>query len=135
MKPVRDAVSVVINNEKGETLFALRNKDEESFPLVWSLPSHYVKEGESFEQTVERIGRNKLGVTLKAVKLLNEGKAEREDFILFMHDYSAEIIVGTPHIVKENPYEQLKWAKPEAQLQSMKKMGDCCRLYREYLKL
>lgn len=60
-KPIRHAVSVVIKNRQGETLFALRNKEEKSFPLVWSLPSHFVKEGESFEDTVGRIGIDKLG--------------------------------------------------------------------------
>ncbi|MEI7690218.1 MAG: NUDIX hydrolase [bacterium] len=134
-KPIRDAVSVIIKNDKGETLFALRNRNEDSFPLVWSLPSHFVKEGESFEQTVERVGHDKLGVSLKVIKLLNEGKAEREDFIIFMHDYLAEITYGAPHIVPENPYEEMKWEKPDTQLSNMKVMGDCCRLYKEYLHL
>lgn len=134
-KPIKDAVSVVIRNGKDETLFALRNKDEKSFPLVWSLPSHFVREGEDFEQTVVRIGKDKLGIKLKAVKLLNEGKSEREDFIIFMHDYLAKVVNGVPHTVDSDPYEELKWEKPEMQLPNMKVMGDCCRLYKEYLHL
>ena len=61
-KPIRDAVSVVIINDRGETLFALRNKNEKSFPLVWSLPSHFVKDGDSFDKTVEDIGNDKLEI-------------------------------------------------------------------------
>ncbi len=134
-KPIKHAVSVVITNDKGETLFALRNKDETSFPLVWSLPSHFVKPNESFEETVRRIGEDKLGVDLKLVKLLNEGTAERDDFIIFMHDYLAEIVDGIPQIVPDDPYEQIKWEHPEKQLLSMQIMGDCCRLYKEYLEI
>ena len=135
MKPIKDAVSVVIRNDKGETLFALRNREEKSFPLVWSLPSHFVNGNENFEKTVERIGRDKLGINLRAVKLLNEGKSGREDFIIFMHDYLAEIVEGVPQIVSSDPYEEIKWENPEIQLPSMKLMGDCCRLYKEYLNI
>lgn len=134
-KKIKDAVSVVIKNNKGETLFALRNKNEESFPNVWSLPSHFVKRGESFKETVARIGKDKIGVELKAVKLLNERKIEREDFVLFMHNYLAEIINGEPHIVRSDPYSKIKWEKAERQLASMDIMGECCRLYKEYLNL
>jgi len=134
-KPIKNAVSVIIRNSKGETLFALRNKNEKSFPLVWSLPSHFVKDDETFEQTIERIGIDKLNIKLRAVKLINEGKSERQYFIMFMHDYLAEIIAGTPQIVANDPYEEIKWEKPEKQLPSMKIMGDCCRLYKEYLNL
>lgn len=134
-KEIKDAVSVIIKNENGETLFALRNKSEKSFPLVWSLPSHFVKTGESVDETVRRIGKNKLGVELTTVRLVNEGKAERDDFIIFMHDYEAKVISGRPHITTEDPYEEIKWQDAESQLASMTVMGDCCRLYKESLGL
>ncbi len=130
---MRHAVSVVVRNENNETLFALRSANESSYPLVWSLPSHYVKEGESPEETVKRIGINKLGVELESVELLNEGVIDRGIFTLFMHDYSAKIVVGDVKLMREH-YEELKWSEPISQLQSMEIMGDCCRLYKEYLE-
>lgn len=132
-KPIRHAISVVIQNENNETLFALRSANEPSYPLTWSLPSHYVKENETPEETVKRIGKNKLGVELGLAELLNEGTSDRGDFILFMHDYLAKIVSGEPQVMSEH-YERLKWSEPTTQLRSMDTMGDCCRLYKEHLE-
>lgn len=71
---------------------------------------------------------------LTPIKLLREGKSERETYVLFMHDYLAEVIEGEPKITKNDPYESLKWELPEKQLSSMKVMGECCRLYKEFLE-
>ena len=131
-KPIRHAVSVVIQNNKNETLFALRSPKSTSYPLAWSLPSHYVEGNESHQETVKRIGKNKLGVDLEIGELLNEGNSDRGDFELFMHDYLATVKSGEPGIVSDN-YTELKWSEPKSQLKSMKIMGDCCRLYKEYL--
>lgn len=82
-KPVREAISVVIPNPQGETLFALRSSRKASFPLTCSLPSYYVAESETPDVTIAWIGIHKLGVELKLVRLLNEGYSERPDFRLF----------------------------------------------------
>lgn len=132
MKPIKDAVSVVIRNEKGETLFALRSPDKSEFPLVWSLPSHFMNDGEKVEDTIKRIGRNKLGVELELVQFLNEGYGDRPDFTLFMHDYEARVTNGIPRINSDD-FIELKWSDPLTQISSMDIMGDCCRLYKEYL--
>lgn len=131
-KPIRHAVSVIIKNDKDETLFALRSPDKDSYPSIWSLPSHYVEKGEEHKNTIKRIGENKLGILLEPIKLINEGKSDRGDFILFMHDYEVKIISGEPHIVSDD-YTEIKWFEPIKQINSMNIMGDCCRLYKEYL--
>ena len=131
-KIIRHALSIIIKNNKGETLFAFRSPNKNSYPSTWSLPSHFVGEDEKFEDTVKRIGKNKLGVSTEAIKLINEGKSDRGNFILFMHDYEVKIIEGEPHIVSDD-YTELKWSEPNLQLASIKTMGDCCRLYKEYL--
>ncbi|MGH7196390.1 MAG: NUDIX hydrolase [Candidatus Saccharimonadales bacterium] len=131
-KPIKHAISVVIQNQKGETLFAQRSPHKKEFPLVWSLPSHFVNEGEKPEDTIVRIGLHKLGIKLKLVRLLNEGYGERSDFRLFMHDYAVEIVSGEPEIVSED-FVNLKWAKAEEFLPTIKIKGDCTRLYGEYL--
>lgn len=133
-KPIRHAVSIVVKNTKGETLFALRSPHKDSYPSTWSLPSHYVDEGEELTETVRRIGEKKLGVVLESVELINEGKSDRGNFTLFMHDYEARVVEGEPHIVSGD-YTELKWAEPHAHLESMETMGDCCRLYKESLEV
>lgn len=132
-EPVRHAISVVIKNDKGEVLFTKRSANKTSYPLAWSLPSHYAKDKESPADTVKRIGQNKLGVDLKIGKMINEGLSEREDFTLFMHDYEAVIVNGAPQLVS-NDYTEIKWSDPEKQFASMSVMGDCCRLYKESLE-
>ena len=134
MKPVKHAISVVIEIDDGLVLFALRSQMKDSYPLTWSLPSHYVKPGESPGETVKRIGKGKLGVELEILELLNEGSSERDEYILFMHDYKVKILEGVPAL-HSTDYIELKWGKPEVQLHSMSVMGDCCRLYKEYLEL
>lgn len=134
-KPTKHAIAVVLQNSEGKTLFALRNRNEQSFPLVWSLPSAFMHLGESIDETIVRIGRKKLGIDLKPRVLLNEGLVEREAYRLFMHDYSAELVHRTPQIIESDPYEVLKWEDPRTQLASMDVMGDCCRLYWEYLEM
>ncbi len=130
---MRHAVSLVIENGEGEVLFALRSPTKKLYASTWSLPSYYVGEGETFEETVNRIGKNKLGVPTEAVKLINEGRSDRGDFLLFMHVYSARIIEGEPHMVSDD-YTEFAWSEPMSRLMAIKIMGDCCRLYKEYLE-
>jgi ADP-ribose pyrophosphatase YjhB (NUDIX family) len=131
-KPTRHAVSVIIHNSNGQTLFALRSPHKTSYPLVWSLPSHYVAEDETPEDTVARIGRHKLGVKLALVRLVNEGYGDRTDFRLFMHDYEARITEGSPNTASDD-YVELKWAEAASFLNSLPVKGECTRLYSEYL--
>jgi isopentenyldiphosphate isomerase len=131
-KPIKHAISVVIQNQQGETLFAQRSPYKKEFPLVWSLPSHFVNEGEKPEDTIARIGLYKLGVKLKPIRLLNEGYGERPGFRLFMHDYVVEVTGGEPRIASDD-FVELKWAKADEFLPTIKIKGDCTRLYSEHL--
>jgi len=133
-KKLRTAVSVVVNDGRGRTLFALRNEKEKSFPLVWSLPSTFVREDESLQKAVKRIGLEKLGLELEPGEEINRGIIERNGFMLLMHDLKAEIVSGKPEIQKNDPYKKLKWEFADKQFKAQKKMGECCRLYKEYLK-
>lgn len=131
-KPLRHAVSVVITNDKGETLFARRSPHKAEFPLAWSLPSHFMNDGEQPADTIARIAADKLGVELEMVALLNEGYGDHGDFVLFMHDYTARITKGIPTIIS-NDYVKLLWAKAEDFLPTLQQKGDCTRLYSEYI--
>ncbi|MCX6728363.1 MAG: NUDIX domain-containing protein [Candidatus Saccharibacteria bacterium] len=131
-KPTKHAVSVVIKKDN-KTLFALRSPKKKEFPLVWSLPSHFMEPGETYTDTIKRIGTYKLGVDLEPICLLNEGYGERDDFKLFMHDYLVKVKVGEPHICSDD-YTQLVWEDAETFLPTVKVKGDCTRLYEEYLQ-
>jgi ADP-ribose pyrophosphatase YjhB (NUDIX family) len=132
-KPTKHAISVVIRSSKEETLFALRSPNKKSFPLTWSLPSHMVADGETPEATIARIGTHKLGVKLASVRLLNEGYGDRPGFRLFMHDYEAKIVDGTPYIASDD-YVELKWTETASFLATLPIKGECTRLYSEYLE-
>ena len=131
-KPVKHAISVIIQNQKGETLFAQRSPHKKEFPLVWSLPSHFMEDGERPKDTISRIGLYKLGVKLEPIRMLNEGYGERPDFQLFMHDYLVEIVSGKAQIASDD-FVDLKWANADEFLPTIKIKGDCTRLYGEYL--
>jgi len=132
MKPVKHAVSVIIR-DNDKTLFALRSSNKKRFPLTWSLPSYFIGEGETYNETIKRIGKDKLGVDLEPLGLLNEGYGERDDFILFMHDYEAKITNGAPRINSDD-YVKLSWEEPESFLLTIETKGECTRLYEEYLQ-
>lgn len=92
-----------------------------------------MNDDEKPEDTIARIGTHKLGVKLKAIRLLIEGYGERPGFRLFMHDYEAEIESGEPRIASDD-FIELKWAKAEAFLPTIQTKGECTRLYGEYLE-
>jgi len=133
-KEIRHAISVVIQNNSGKTLFAFRSKDKPSYPSVWSLPSATIRNSESPQDTIKRIGVDKLGVDLKPGSLLIEGKQDRDDYILFMHDYEATLSSGTPRVVSSD-YDNIEWKDSITQINQIKPedMGMCTKLYKQYL--
>jgi hypothetical protein len=94
-----------------------------------------VADGETLEETCKRIGKTKLGVDLEIIEMTNEGHGlkDRGDHEIFMHDYRVKVVSGTPRVASDD-YVELKWEVPSVQFNDMKGMGDCCRLYKEYLE-
>lgn len=131
MKPIKHAVSIVVR-DKNKTLFVLRSPNKKRFPSTWSLPSYFVDENETHRETIERIGKDKLGVELEPLGLLNEGYGERDEFRLFMHDYEARIVGGTLCVNSED-YTDMRWEEPRSFLSAMRTKGECTRLYEECL--
>ncbi len=132
MKIVKNAISYVIYN-KDKILVVLRPPTDNELPNVWGLPAGSLKEGESFEQAVVRSGREKLGVDLKVVKLINEGDLEREKYVLHMEEYEVEIVTGEPVVPQGiegiTQYSEYKWAEPEILKEAAKKGSLCTQLY------
>jgi len=98
----RHAVAVAVRREDG-LLLAVRRPDEpgEELPGVWGLPATTLHEGESPEDGVRRIGREKLGVELTPVRAIGEGEQARpsgegrKDYTLRMTLYEASL-AGEP---------------------------------------
>lgn len=131
-KPTTHAISVVVKKQDDKTLFVFRSKTMPTFPGVWSLPSTNVESGETHEEAMKRMGKERLGVTFEPVRMLNEKLVERDDYFLFMHDYEATM-TGDIELV-ERYYSNCKWENPERQFAQMSVMGDCCKVYREFLR-
>ena len=133
-KPIKHAISLVIMNPNNKVLFALRSKSKKSHPLVWSLPSAFTQENESYTDTIIRIGDSKLGVKLTPGQLLIDGTEDRENFILHMHNYIATVDEGNPHIMSDD-YIEISWFNPIEKLDKIEfdDMGKCTSLYRDYL--
>ncbi len=131
---IRHAVAAVIRRSDGLVL-AVRRPDEpgEELPGLWGLPATTLAEGESPEDSVRRLGREKLGVALTPRRALAQGEQERAGYTLRMTVYEASL-AGEPHLPERTSralgtlYEALGWL-PETSFRRAADAGSlCCRL-------
>ncbi|MEK6962828.1 MAG: NUDIX hydrolase [Nanoarchaeota archaeon] len=139
MKPIKNAVAFVIYNpDRTKILVVQRPFDDENLPGVWGLPAGSLKENENYEEAVLRAGREKLGVQLQIIKLINEGEIQRNTFLLHMKEYEIEIIKGQPSVPQPinevTQFIQWKWALPEALHEAAEKGSLCSQLYLATIK-
>lgn len=135
------AVAAAVRGETGLVL-AVRRPDEpgEELPGVWGLPAVTLREGESPEDGVRRLGREKLGVDLTPLESLAEGEQRRpsrlagKDYTLHMTVYAASM-TGEPRLpprADDNTatlYEAIDWLESSA-LQPAAAAGSlCCELF------
>lgn len=127
---IKNAISLIIKNDDGKVLFSFRPYSKKVYPCMWSIPSANIKEGETHEDTIKRIGVEKLGVELIPGKLLID---ESNDSI-HMYDYEATIREGLPKIVSDD-YIKFEWTNPIKKLDGMNEsdMGMCTGLFKKYL--
>jgi 8-oxo-dGTP diphosphatase len=137
---VRRAVAAVIRRADGLVLAVLRpDEPGEELPGLWGLPATTLAEGESPEDGVRRLGREKLGVALTPLRALAQGEQarpsglRRKDYTLRMTLYEASL-AGAPRLpdrasgASGTLYEALDWL-PEASFQRAADAGSlCCRL-------
>jgi ADP-ribose pyrophosphatase YjhB (NUDIX family) len=77
--------SVAVLVRQGDLILSLRRPDDDDeLPGVWGLPAGSFREGESINQLIERIGRDKLGVALKPERRIAEGTQDRPSYRLEM---------------------------------------------------
>ncbi|MGB2694184.1 MAG: NUDIX domain-containing protein [Dehalococcoidia bacterium] len=137
MAEQRRAVAAAI--ERGDSAWlAVRRPDEpgEELPGVWGLPATTLRNGESPEEGLRRLGREKLGVELTPLRSLGEGEQERPDYTLDMTVYEASM-AGEPRLPPRASdrtstlYEALGWL-PAALFNDAAARGSlCCRVFLE----
>ena len=104
-------------------LVVRRPDDDESLPGVWGLPAVSLAAGESEQDAVRRVGREKLGVEVEPLEPVGrEGS---------MTDWKARVTSGEPAVPQpgaNTQYTDLRWGEP-AQLVPAARAGSlCCRV-------
>lgn len=134
MKPLKNSVAFVIyNSDRTKFLIVRRPPDDIDLPNVWGLPAGSLKDEETFEDAVIRSAKEKLGIKIKIVKLINEGEIERTQFVLHMKEFEAEILEGDPSVPQDAPgvtqYSEWKWGQAGDLIEAAKIGSLCSRLY------
>jgi ADP-ribose pyrophosphatase YjhB (NUDIX family) len=130
----RLAVAAAVRRDDGLVL-AVRRPDApgEELPGVWGLPAVTLRDGETPEHGVRRIGREKLGVGLTPLRPLAEGEQQRAGYALRMTVYGASIS-GEPRLPERGAggstmYEAFDWLPPAAFREAAAKGSLCCELF------
>jgi ADP-ribose pyrophosphatase YjhB (NUDIX family) len=130
---VRDAVAIVVRRD-GDLVLAVKRPIEpgEDLPGVWGLPATTLLAGESAEEGVRRIGREKLGVEIEALREIGAGEQVRESYTLRMTVYEASM-KGEPSLrpgqASGTRYDALDWLPPDAFADAAAKGSLCCALF------
>ncbi len=128
------AVAAVIHRPDGLVL-AVRRPDEpgEELPGLWGLPATTLRDGESREDGLRRLGWGKLGVALTPLRMLAEGEQQRENYTLHMTVYEASMS-GEPRLppraagASVTLYEALDWLLGDSFRHAADQGSLCCRL-------
>ena len=114
-------------------LLVLRPDDDEDLPGVWGLAAGTLEAGETPEQLVRRIGREKLGLRVDPGAHVASGSAARSPYTLVMELWTATIVEGNPEVSGPVPsgrtrYAAWKWDDPAALEEGARAGSLCCRL-------
>jgi len=134
MKPTKYSIAFVIyNRDRTKFLVVRRPPDDDSLPNVWGLPAGSLKDKETPKNAVIRSGKDKLGVDVKVVGLIEEGEIERDQYILHMKEYEVKIEKGEPEVPQQvsgvTQYREWKWGIPGDVIEAAQKGSLCSRLY------
>jgi ADP-ribose pyrophosphatase YjhB (NUDIX family) len=114
--------SIAIWISKGKHVLATRRPDDDDeLPGIWGLPAGTCRDGETVEEVIIRVGREKLGVTLAPQKQLASGTQDRPRYLLYMELWQASM-TGTPTC------PQWQWADVELFREGAAAGSLCCEL-------
>lgn len=118
--PVKRSVAILVR--QGEAfLSTCRADDDDELPGVWGLPAGSYRGAESLDELILRIGRDKLGVSLRPLRKLASGRQSRERYILEMELWEAEMS-GVPQ------HPEWRWATAPVLEPGAAQGSFCCRL-------
>lgn len=134
-KPLREAVALVFRD--GDKVWAFkRSITKNVYQGLWSIPSTYLKEGESINDAANRLAREKLGlesVALAPAALGESGAVEKEKIFLSMKDYEVISYVGA---ISFNPgeYTEQRLVSPHelyelVSSQDVEDKGECTKTF------
>ena len=117
-------------------MLAVQRPDEpgEELPGAWGLPATTLRDGESLEDGVQRLGREKLTVELTPLRALAEGEQQRVDYTLHMTVYEASMS-GEPRLAERGApyagtlYDALDWLPPASFADAAACGSLCCELF------
>jgi len=129
------AVAVAVTRADGLVL-AVQRPDEpgEELPGVWGLPATTLRDGESPEDGVRRLGREKLGVELTPLRALANGEQQRANHTLRMVVYEVSMS-GEPRLAGRGAstagtlYDAFDWLPPASLRNAAARGSLCCELY------
>jgi ADP-ribose pyrophosphatase YjhB (NUDIX family) len=118
--PDKHSVAVVIRN--GKHVLAIRRPDtDDELPGIWGLPAGSFRSSETTQDLIRRIGQEKLGVELKAMRKLAHGTDDRKNYRLRM-DLWEVAMTGNP------TRSEWQWADLEKLRAGSEQGSLCCRL-------
>lgn len=138
-----ESVAVVVP-APGRTATALdrflavrRPEGDEDLPGAWGLPATTLRCGESPQEAVLRVGREKLGVELEVIRELERGALDRPAGRLSMRLFEARIEEGMPEVPQEagegTQYVRWRWSGPGRLRPSARRGSLCSRLHLRHL--
>lgn len=138
-KPRKHSVALAIASpeEPGRLLLVLRPLDDDELPGVWGLPAGSLRPDETAQDTVLRVGRQKLGVALHAPILLAVGEQERDAYALTMSVFRV-MMKGEPALPPHGRdpgltyYAAWRWSDPSALEEGALRGSLCCQLYLQH---
>jgi ADP-ribose pyrophosphatase YjhB (NUDIX family) len=111
-----------MNRTRGADILAIRRpENDDELPGVWGLPAGTLREAETVEDVIRRIGRDKLGVKLTPIRKLADGMQNRARYRLEMELWEASM-EGTPS------YPEWQWGDPDLLRPGMAAGSLCCEL-------
>ena len=146
---VKQSVSVAIRSvaaDGRERVVAVLRPEVFGDPLggLWGLPAASLREGETPDDAVARVLRDKLGLgTPEGVEPINEGRRDQDGYTQTMTVYAVAwdvaeplaISLPAPHV---NPtvtmYRDWRWAAPEELREAAERGSLCTRLYLEWVE-
>jgi ADP-ribose pyrophosphatase YjhB (NUDIX family) len=94
-KPTKHSVAVLVRR-RGNVLTIRRPDDDDELPGIWGLPAGSYRQGESLDDLIRRIGREKIGVELTPVRVIAAGAQDRPRYRLEMELWEASM-EGVPN--------------------------------------